>query len=137
MLNAFVDTNILIYAADESDSHERKTRIARELLRQRGLHLSVQVLNEFTVNARNPSKLNFTVEQENDWMRRWLLFPVAPLTVETFLAACLIHSRFQVSHWDSLILASAHETNCAALYSEDLSHGQEFDGITVINPFLA
>ena len=77
MPNAFVDTNVLVYAADESASDRRKTRIARELLRQRDLQLSVQVLNEFTVNARHPSKLNFTPQQENDWLSRWLLFPVA------------------------------------------------------------
>lgn len=135
MPNAFVDTNVLIYAADESVSNERKTRIARELLRQRGLQLSVQVLNEFTVNARNTSKLNFTAQQENDWLSRWLLFPVAPLTVDTFLTARLIHSRYQVSHWDSLILASARETDCAIVYSEDLGNGQEYDGVKVVNPF--
>lgn len=136
MPNAFVDTNVLIYAADESASNERKTRMARELLRQRGLQLSVQVLNEFTVNARNASKLNFTAQQENDWLTRWLLFPVASLTVDTFLTARLIHSRYQVSHWDSLILATARETNCAMLYSEDLGNGQEYDGVKVVNPFL-
>lgn len=136
MPNAFVDTNVLIYAADESVSNERKTRIARELLRQRGLQLSVQVLNEFTVNARNASKLNFTAQQENDWLSRWLLFRVAPLTVDIFLTARLIHSRYQVSHWDSLILASARETDCAVVYSEDLENGQEYDGVKVVNPFV-
>lgn len=136
MPSAFVDTNVLIYAADESASDERKTRIARELLRQHGLHLSVQVLNEFTVNARHRSKLNFTPQQENDWLSRWLLFPVAPLTLDTFIAARLIHARYQVSHWDSLVLASARETACSIVYSEDLGHGQEYDGVTVVNPFL-
>ena len=136
MANAFVDTNVLIYAADESASDERKTRIARELLRQRGLQLSVQVLNEFTVNARHRSKLNFTAEQENDWLSRWLLFPVAPLTLDTFISGRLIHLRYQVSHWDSLILASARETGCAVVYSEDLGNGQEYDGVKVVNPFL-
>lgn len=136
MPNAFVDTNILIYAADESASDERKTRIARELLRQRELRFSVQVLNEFTVNARHPSKLNFTPQQENDWLSRWLLFPIAPLTIDTFVAARVIHSRYQVSHWDSLILASAREAGCAVVYSEDLGNGQEYDGVKVVNPFL-
>ena len=135
MPNAFVDTNVLIYAADESGSDKRKTGIARELLRQRGLQLSVQVLNEFTVNARHRSKLNFTLQQENDWLSRWLLFPVAPLTIDTFLVARLIHGRYQVSHWDSLILASARETGCPVVYSEDLGHGQEYDGVLVVNPF--
>ena len=60
MKHAFVDTNILVYAADETKPISRKTRIARELLLRRGLHLSVQVLNEFTVNARNPEKLNLS-----------------------------------------------------------------------------
>lgn len=136
MPNAFVDTNVLIYAADESSSDGRKTRIARELLRQRDLQLSVQVLNEFTVNARHLSKLNFTPQQENDWLSRWLLFPVAPVTIDTFISARLIHSRYQISHWDSLILASARETACLVVYSEDLGHGQEYDGVTVVNPFL-
>ncbi|RYD18497.1 MAG: PIN domain-containing protein [Verrucomicrobiaceae bacterium] len=136
MLTAFVDTNVLVYAADESASDERKTRIARELLRQPGLHLSVQVLNEFTVNARHRSKLNFTVVQENDWMSRWLLFPVSSLSVDTFLSARLIHSRYQLSHWDSLIVASALETGCGLLYSEDLGHGQLYDGVKVMNPFI-
>lgn len=135
MPNAFVDTNVLVYAADEALPVGRKTRIARELLRQRDLHLSVQVLNEFTVNARNPSKLNLSAQQEQDWLNRWLLFPVTSLTVETFLAAQLIHARYQISHWDSLILASARELKCTVVYSEDLNHGQELDGMKLINPF--
>ena len=136
MPNAFVDTNILVYAADEAKPIDRKTRIARELLRQRNLHLSVQVLNEFTVNARSKSKLNLSPLQEQEWLSRWMLFPVLALTVETFLAAQLIHSRFQISHWDSLILAAARETDSATVYSEDLSHGQDYDGVKVINPFI-
>ena len=136
MPNAFVDSNVLIYAADESAPEDRNTRIARELLRQRNLHLSVQVLSEFTVNARSKAKLNLSPEQEQEWLCGWLLFPVAALSVGTFLAARLIHLRYQISHWDSLIVASARETNCSLLYSEDLNHGQDFDGVKVINPFL-
>jgi predicted nucleic acid-binding protein len=94
------------------------------------------VLNEFTVNARNESKLNLSARQEQDWLSRWLLFSVAPLTVETFLAAKLLHARYQISHWDSLILASAKEKDCTVVYSEDLNHGQEYGGLKVIDPFL-
>jgi len=136
MQRAFVDTNILVYAADKSRPISRKTRIARELLLHRGLHLSVQVLNEFTVNARKPGKLNLSRLEELDWIERWLLFPVHNMTVETFLAARLLHERDQVSHWDGLILAAAREMGCEVLYSEDLNAGQSYNGITVINPFL-
>jgi len=136
MPKAFVDSNVLIYAADEALPVPRKTRIARELLLQSGLHLSVQVLNEFTVNARNPAKLNLDARQEQEWLSRWLMFPAAPLTVNTFLEAGLIHARYQTSHWDSLILASARESACTVLYSEDLAHGQDYGGVVVVNPFL-
>ncbi len=132
---AFVDTNILVYAADESSPTSSKTRIARELLLQRGLHLSVQVLNEFTVNARNRKKLNLSAREEYDWIERWLLFPIHPMTAETFLEAHLFHERYQVSHLDGLILATAKEAHCEILYSEDLQSGQNYEGIEVINPF--
>lgn len=135
MPRALVDTNILVYAADTSSPLARKTSIARELLLQRGLHLSVQVLNEFTVNARNPNKLNLSAQEEYEWIERWLLFPIQTMTAESFLEARLFHERYQVSHWDGLILAAAKEAQCEVLYSEDLQSGQSYDGIKVINPF--
>lgn len=136
MPRAFVDTNILVYAADKASPASQKTLIARGLLLQRGLHLSVQVLNEFTVNARNPSKLNLSTHEELQWIESWLLFPVHPMTAETFLSARLFHERYQVSHWDGLILAAAKEALCEKLYSEDLQSGRIYDGTEVINPFL-
>lgn len=134
--NAFVDTNVLVYAAAEETPIARKTVIARELLLRPRLHLSVQVLNEFVATARHPQKLAFSREQESEWLAEWLRRPVAHLTAETFLAALKIHARYQLSHWDSLILASAQETGCTLLYSEDLNHGQTYDGVEVVNPFL-
>jgi predicted nucleic acid-binding protein len=136
MPNAFVDTNILVYAADEKLPKNRKTVIARELLRQPGLHYSVQVLSEFIASARHPAKLNLSRERERRWLQAWLLRPVASLTTETFVQALAIHARYQISHWDSLILASAKESGCFIVYSEDLTHDQDFGGVKVINPFL-
>ena len=135
MPNAFIDTNILVYAAEEVTPLPRKTVIARELLRQPGLCLSVQVLSEFTVNARNPRKLHFTPEQEGQWTRQWLLFDVFPLSVDTFTQALALHGRYQLSHWDSLIIASAQEAGCHTVFSEDLTSGQQYGTVTVVNPF--
>lgn len=134
-MSAFVDTNILVYAADESAPLPDKTRLARELLLQPNLHLSVQVLNEFIANARHPHKLNFDPAREREWLERWLRCPIAPLTTNTFLAALACHHRHQLSHWDSLILAAAAECGCTTIYSEDLSAQQDYDGIQVVNPF--
>jgi len=134
-LNAFVDTNVLVYAADERSPLDRKTVVARELMLGRRLQLSAQVLNEFVVSARNPQKLNLSQEKEREWLAEWLRLPVAPLTVELFQAALALHFRFQISHWDALIVASALETGCETLYSEDLNDGQDYDGVRVVNPF--
>ncbi len=136
MQRAFVDTNILVYAADLSSPASRKTRIARDLFLQPGLQLSVQVLNEFTANARHPKKLNLRPKEELDWIERWLLFPIHNTTVESFLTARLLHERYQVSHWDGLILAAAKETRCEKLYSEDFNPKQSYDGIQAVNPFI-
>ncbi len=113
----------------------RNTSIARELLRQRDLWISVQVLNEFTINARRADKLDLTPQQEWKWQRRLLLFSIVPLTVETFQSSLALHARFQISHWDALIVASALESGCETLYSEGLNDGQDYDGVRVVNPF--
>ena len=136
MPNAFVDTNVLIYAADERTPQSPKTAIARELLRLPDLHFSVQVLNEFIASSRHPGKLNLPRERERRWLDVWLLRPVATLTTATFLDALAIHTRYQISHWDALIIASAHGSGCDRVFSENLSHGQEYGGVKVVNPFL-
>jgi predicted nucleic acid-binding protein len=135
-MSAFVDTNVLVYAADESSPAPRKTQVARELLLQRDLHLSVQVLNEFTVNARNPRKLDLSKAAEKEWIDRWLLFPVHPLGIEQFHGARRIHERHGISHWDALIVATAIDAGCDLVYSEDLQNGRNYSGVQVVNPFL-
>ena len=135
MPSAFVDTNILVYAAAGAAYQSRKTRIARELLLQRKLYISIQVLNEFTANARHPKKLNLNRREEQEWLGQWMRLKVLPLTIDSYLKALHIHLCFQFSHWDSLILASAVQADCKILYSEDLNHGQEIHGLRIINPF--
>jgi len=134
-MSAMVDTNVLVYAADPADPSPAKTRVARELLSRPDLQLSVQVLSEFVANARHPAKLALDRDQERQWLRAWLRFPVAPLTAETFVAAIAIHRRHRLSHWDSMILAVASELGCDTLFSEDLQHGRSYDGVRVVNPF--
>jgi predicted nucleic acid-binding protein len=136
MPNAFVDTNILVYAAEELLPLTEKTRIARELLRQPGLAVSVQVLGEFIVSARHPKKLALPPTSEAAWLALFMRMDIAPLTPETLILALRLHGAYQTSHWDSLVLASALELGCPRIYSEDLNHGQDYDGVRVVNPFL-
>ncbi|NJM37577.1 MAG: PIN domain-containing protein [Akkermansiaceae bacterium] len=136
MPNAFVDSNILIYAAEETLPTPRKTTIAREVLQCEHLHLSVQVLNEFTANARKPNKLGLPKDRERGWIDSFLLFEVTAITASIYLSALEIHDRYGLSHWDALILAAAIESHCEVLYSENLQHGQIIEGVLVVNPFV-
>ena len=46
-----------------------------------------------------------------------------------------IQELYRLSYWDSLILSAAERSGCDTLYSEDLSHGQNYGGIECKNPF--
>lgn len=58
------------------------------------------------------------------------------MTVGLIRRAWELQSRFQLSHWDSTIVAAALGLGCGTLYSEDLAHGQRYEGLRVLNPFL-
>jgi predicted nucleic acid-binding protein len=135
MKSAFVDTNILVYAASETGVEDRKRRIAREITLLPQLHISVQVLNEFISVARNPRKLNLAPQQEIKWLQEWFSLTVTDLTFTAFQTALEIHLRYQLSHWDSLIVSSALGAGCGKLYTEDMQHGQIIEGLEIINPF--
>ncbi len=38
--------------------------------------------------------------------------------------------------YDALIVAAALEARCDTLYSEDMQHGRQIGGLTIVNPFL-
>ena len=44
--------------------------------------------------------------------------------------------RYKISYWDAAILAAATELGCTTLYTEDLNHGQTYESVQVINPFV-
>ena len=98
--------------------------------------MSAQVLQEFYVNATG--KLAHTLpEAETMEFIRWLeQFPVVPLDAALFHRAVETRNRYGISYWDAAILAAAKELRVTTLYSEDLSHGQMYDGVRVVNPFL-
>lgn len=65
----------------------------------------------------------------------WFAFPTIDVTPALFRAAVNVQQRFQLSYWDAAILAAAKQMGCRAVYSEDLNDGQDYDGMTVVNPF--
>ena len=131
-----LDTNVLLYAVGAAAEDAEKRGRALDLLAGRDLALSVQVLQEFYVQATRSSRAGaLTHAEATAFIKALQRFPVQAITLEVMRAAFAIRERFGLSYWDSVILAAAHTRGCDAVYSEDLSAGQDYDGVRVINPF--
>lgn len=52
---------------------------------------------------------------------------------ESILQALDLEARYQVSFWDALVLQAAQTSSAEVLYSEDLSHGQEYGSVRAVN----
>ena len=134
----FVDTNILLYAASTAPEEQAKSRVARSLLESDDLALSVQVLQEFYVQATRPGKREgLTHEQAALLVESFARFPVQDVTLRLMQAALLAKERFRISYWDAAIVEAARALGCDTILSEDLSHGQDYDGVKVSDPFRA
>ncbi|MBS0266963.1 MAG: PIN domain-containing protein [Planctomycetes bacterium] len=132
---AFLDTNVLLYAASGRPAGILKTDCARRLIKAVSVCVSFQVLQEFYANAVNPKKLNLTPSEAAERLATWIQFPVATLGADTFVTTLELAHKFRISRWDAAILAAAAQMGCHTVYSEDLSHGQDYDGVTVESPF--
>ena len=132
----FVDTNVLLYAVSTVPEEAEKKHIAESILTRSDIVLSTQVLQEFYTQATRPSRLGALSHlQAVDYIRPLQRFHIEEITVDLVLRALTIRERFNISFWDAAILAAAQLTGCDVVYSEDLSHTQNYDGIRVQNPF--
>ena len=132
----FVDTNVLLYGVSPLPEDVGKRRRALELLREPDLAISVQVFQEFyhqATRSTRPGRL--THADALAFLGTLLRFPTQDVTLDVFRAGVAISQRFGLSYWDGAILAAARALGCDAVYSEDLSSEQDYDGLRVINPF--
>ncbi len=132
----FVDTNVLLYTISRDPQERKKAARANELLARRDVGLSVQVLQEFYVQATRDSRADrLTHEQAAALVDSFRRFPVQETTIGTALSAMSTRQRFGISYWDAAILEAARALGCEVVLSEDLSDGQDYAGVRVENPF--
>jgi predicted nucleic acid-binding protein len=133
----FVDTNILLYSISTSRDEVRKHTIAVELLESDDLALSVQVLQEFYVQATRQTRPDAIAHEiAVGLIRTWLRFSVQESTIDVMLAAFDIKARYQLSYWDAAIVAAARTAGCHEVLTEDMSHGLDVNGVAITNPFV-
>jgi predicted nucleic acid-binding protein len=133
----FVDTNVFLYALDGSDlrKQEQAREWRTELWQRRSGRVSVQVLQEFYANVIR--KWPSAKDEARSEIRNLLAW--RPLVADASLLELgwKIQDRYQLSFWDSLIVAAAKTSGCRYLLTEDLKHEQELNGVIVANPFIS
>ena len=132
----FLDTNVLLYAVSSSPAERSKRDLARELLQEDDWTLSVQVLQEFYVQATRSSRPGaLSAVDARALIDCWSRFVVQPITWEVLQLALDLQQRYPLSYWDAAILAAADQAGCSLLLSEDLSDGSLYGNVMVRNPF--
>jgi predicted nucleic acid-binding protein len=91
------------------------------------------VLQEFYDQATRPHPL--THETAVGLVSAWTRFRVQEIMLAILTGALEIEAVYGFSYWDSAIIAAARALGCRILYSEDMSHGRQVEGITIVNPF--
>jgi predicted nucleic acid-binding protein len=132
----FVDTNVLLYAISRSPDERGKAAAAIAVLEAEDVTLSVQVLQEFYVQATRATRRDrISHDQAALLIESWMRFPVQEMTVPIVVAAMETARRFRISYWDAAIVEAARARGCDTVLSEDLGHGQDFGGVVVQDPF--
>ena len=132
----FVDTNILMYAHDKAAGakHERAKAVVEELWRNRSGVVSTQVLQELSINLRRKASRPLDAKATRDIVADYLTWQVIVNGGESILEAIDLEARYQISFWDALIIQAAQASGAEVLYSEDLSDGQTYGFVRVVNP---
>ncbi len=139
MSDEFIDTNVFIYLFDETDEHKRSIaeQLIQNALEMRSACISHQVVQE-TLNVVT-RKLPFPMSAEN--AQRFLEQILIPLwrimpNLALYQRGLELQSRYGFSFYDALIVAAALESGCTRLYTEDLQHDQQIEGLLIKNPFV-
>ena len=132
----FVDTDLLLYAISRDPVEEGRAVIANEIIDGGEIGLSVQVLQEFYVQATCATREDaITHDEASGLAEAWCRFPVQVTSVEVMRAALATRSCFGMSYWDAAIVEAARALGCSMVLSEDLDDATDYDGIHVENPF--
>ena len=136
-MSVFFDTNILVYCTDTSAP--KKQAIARALVSTASASgdamVSTQVLIElFNVLTRKQQMPSANAQTLIAAYSAWSVIPSDATLVTAAIEKSMHH---QLSIWDAMVIEAALRGGAQTLYTEDLTHGQRFDALTVANPFIS
>ena len=142
----FLDTNIFIYALTEPKEKNKKEdlqkravalKLLAKFFNEKDIVISVQILNELHFNMLRKFKLDDELVIKSIEENVFAIALVEELKVQTYTKASQIRKKYNISYWDSLVVASALESSCSTLYSEDMHNNLVIENsLTIINPFV-
>ncbi len=134
---SFIDTNVFVYAADESPEERDKHKIASALLTADPdeLVISTQVLQEFYVTVTRKLRTPLSAQRAASAVRAMAKLDVVQVDVPLVFAAMDTSRAATISLWDALMIEAARQARCGRILTEDLSHGQVIRNVAVENPF--
>jgi predicted nucleic acid-binding protein len=134
----FLDTNILIYAhdIDAGKKHDVALSILKTIWEEETGIISTQVIQEFYINVTRKIPNPITPVQARGIILNYFSWQVETVEPHTILSASEIEEKYVLSFWDSLIIATASQSEAVKILTEDLNHGQTIEGVLIENPFL-
>jgi predicted nucleic acid-binding protein len=135
IVDCFLDTNVLVYAAMARFSAPGKYERARLVIAETHFGVSGQVLQEFFVAVTRKGDKPLSTDEALIWIDGLVDRPCVATDRELVIEAATIADRYRIHYWDGAIVAAARRLGAPILYSEDLSHGQVYGSVRVENPF--
>lgn len=134
MSRVFLDTNILVYCFDLRDPQKQAKahELVRSIIRRQEGVISTQVLQEFAYVAQ--AKLRHSIDQVLQEMTVLESFEMVQVTPKIIRQGVELLQQHKIHFWDAIVLASARESKCDTLYSEDFQNGGIYDNLLVVNP---
>jgi len=134
-MRRFLDTNVLLYADDESAGAKRPQaqKILAESLSTATGVVSTQVLQEFFVVSTR--RMGVAPEVARRKVELMATLDLVQIDLDLILAAVDLSRLHSFSFWDGLIVRAAATAGCQVLLTEDLQHGRVVDGVRIQNPF--
>ena len=135
--SVFVDTNVLVYARDASEPEKQPRALAWMdwLWSQQSGRLSTQVLQEYYQTVTRKLKPGLDSDIARADIRDLAAWNPITINHPVLERAWKLEDRYQLSWWDSLILAAACQAGCDIVLTEDLATGQRVDTVQIVNPF--
>ncbi|MDX2189201.1 MAG: PIN domain-containing protein [Bacteroidota bacterium] len=132
MDNIFIDSNIILYLFDFDTLKRLK---AKEIIA-----LNPKINSQVLVEVVNVCKRKFNYSKLdclNIWNDLHDLCQIVPINGTTTIQCKYLVEKYDFQIYDALIVASALETGCKYLFSEDMKHNLKIENqLTIINPFL-